>query len=265
MEIVADDGGQIAPPSVTAKKRGKTKAGANWKRDGDVAVIALEIDLSADVAMRKRFENQWRAAYQLERAIKTDARSRVAAYDQWRSGRKYQKLSKTDRAAACKDKQAELRLSAVDFTYDAYKHMDNSKWLGNHLTKAQGCHHAAAVWQNTSRHLFPDSTGKYFGAPKVGSWWDFTRMVGRARSHTKKQPTWETFRLVGSLDGHFQAFATSAVTGLNIEKLRGWAKTHRGISLMAQPHRMPIPARPLPDRPLAKGSWWFYEARLRWL
>ena len=43
------------------------------------------------------------------------------------------------------------------------------------------------------------------GPPRIGAWWDFTRLPGRARSHTKTRPAWETYRLVGTLDGHLAA------------------------------------------------------------
>jgi len=75
-----------------------------------------------------------------------------------------------------------------------------------HLTKATALHVADEVWQSCDRFLFPDSRGRRHGPPRVGSWWDFTRIPGRARSHTKPQPVWETYRLVGSLQGHHDTY-----------------------------------------------------------
>jgi hypothetical protein len=59
-----------------------------------------------------------------------------------------------------------------------------------------GLHVTDEVWETIDRHLFADSSGRRHGSACVGSWWDFTRIPGRARSHTKDQPTWETYRLV---------------------------------------------------------------------
>ena len=77
--------------------------------------------------------------------------------------------------------------------------------MRDHLTKAVGLHVADEVWQTVDRHLFTDASGRRHGPPRIGSWWEFTRIPGRARSHTKATPVWETWRLVGTLDGHLQA------------------------------------------------------------
>jgi hypothetical protein len=66
-------------------------------------------------------------------------------------------------------------------------------------------HVADNVWTAAERHLFPDATGRRLGIPHVGKWYDFTRIPGRARSHTKARK-WETFRLHGSLAGHRAAY-----------------------------------------------------------
>ena len=57
--------------------------------------------------------------------------------------------------------------------------------MRDHLTKAVGLHVADEVWETVDRHLFADASGRRHGPPRVGSWWDFTRIPGRARSHTK--------------------------------------------------------------------------------
>ena len=78
--------------------------------------------------------------------------------------------------------------------------------MRNHLTKAIGLHIADEVWETVDRHLFADASGRRHGPPQIGSWWDFTRIPGRARSHTKATPVWETYRLVGTLAGHFASY-----------------------------------------------------------
>ncbi|HET7754637.1 MAG TPA: hypothetical protein VFK85_12070, partial [Anaeromyxobacteraceae bacterium] len=46
------------------------------------------------------------------------------------------------------------------------------------------------------------------GKPGVGGWYDFSRIPGRARSHTRPRK-WETFRLHGTLAGHRRAYTES--------------------------------------------------------
>ena len=66
-------------------------------------------------------------------------------------------------------------------------------------------------------------------------WYDFTRLPGRARSHTKDRK-WETFRLHGTLDGHRAAY------------------TGRDGGFFQ-------PDRDAPDR-AATDIWWTYEGPL---
>jgi hypothetical protein len=104
------------------------------------------------------------------------------------------------------------------------------------------------VWETVERHLFPDVSGRRHGPPRVGSWWDFTRIPGRARSHTKTKPVWETYRLVGTLDGHLGTYRhpllpTSVTSAAAAAGLPG------GSSIPAQPARLPAPKKP------ASGSW----------
>jgi hypothetical protein len=61
------------------------------------------------------------------------------------------------------------------------------------------------VWTQTERHLFADARGRRHSMPRVGRWHDFTRLPGRARSHTTANK-WETFRLCGTLAGHRAAY-----------------------------------------------------------
>ena len=71
---------------------------------------------------------------------------------------------------------------------------------------------------------------------------------GRARSHTKTTPTWETYRLAGTLDGHLSAYRHP---GLSAEISTGAAAAGQptGTSVLAQPARLAAPSRP------ARGSW----------
>ena len=91
------------------------------------------------------------------------------------------------------------------------------------------------MWTATERHLFADSQGHRLGKPGVSRYYDFNRIPGRARSHTRTGK-WETFRLQGKLSGHRKAY-----TGTD--------------GNFFQPRSM----RPVP----APGtSWWSYDGPL---
>ena len=86
------------------------------------------------------------------------------------------------------------------------------------------------------------------GSPRIGSWWDFTRIPGRARSHTKSTPVWETWRLVGTLDGHLGAYRHPGLPVAVATEVHA-AGQPAGTSILAQPARLPAPVRP------RSGSW----------
>ena len=112
--------------------------------------------------------------------------------------------------------------------------------MRDHLTKAVGLHVADEVWESVDRHLFADSAGRRHGAPRVGSWWDFTRIPGRARSHTKATPTWETWRLVGTLDGHLGAHRHAQLPAA-VRTAAEAATQPAGTSILSQPRRLGPP------------------------
>ena len=219
-------GGDVGP-----RRRGKSKS-LNFKYDGLVAVIRLELEAS-DPAVRRRLELQWAASFRLRRALQRDAAARCRAY--WSAHH--------ERAADPKGLRERLGLSRKGIEAAAKSHIEASGWMRDHLTKAIGLHVADEVWETIDRHLFPDNSGRRHGPPRVGSWWDFTRIPGRARSHTKAQPVWETYRLVGTLDGHLGAYRHPH---LPAEITTGGVAAGRpaGTSILAQPARLPAPARP---------------------
>lgn len=197
------------------KFRGKNKQKA-WKKpdDGQLSVLVLPIAVT-DPADLHRVENLYDAMGKLKRAIQRDARAKVNAYWAAKHERDH------DGGKAVRER---LGLTLNGLTQCAYRHLDGSGHLKHHISKALALHMAAEVWTGVSRHLFPDATGKRFGRPKVGRWHDFTRIPGRARSHTTERK-WETFRLVGTLHGHAMAY------------------TDGGQHALMQPQRMPKPQR----------------------
>jgi hypothetical protein len=222
---------------VVARRRGKSKA-PNFKYEGLVSVICLELDLIGDARTRERLERQWAAVFRLRRALQRDAAARCRAY--W--------AAHHERAADSKALRERLGLSRKGMEAAAKRHIEASGWMRDHLTKALGLHVADEVWETVARHLFADSSGRRHGPPRVGSWWDFTRIPGRARSHTKTPPVWETYRLVGTLDGHLQAFRHPQLpAAVNSATLA--AGQPAGTSILAQPHHFAAPPR------RASGKW----------
>jgi hypothetical protein len=236
--VTATSGDVVVP-----RWRGKSKA-PNFKHGGPVSVIRLELDVSDPIVLR-RLERQWEAVFRLRRALQRDARARCLAY--WAAHR--------ERAADPKALRERLGLSRKGIETAAKAHIEASGWMRDHLTKALGLHVADEVWESIDRHLFPDASGRRHGPPRVGSRWEFTRIPGRARSHTKATPTWETYRLVGTLDGHLGAYRH---TQLPAEIVTGPAAAAQaaGTSILAQPARLPASARP------TSGSWWDHDGAL---
>ncbi|HEU4362498.1 MAG TPA: transposase [Mycobacterium sp.] len=235
---ISGDGVVDAP-----RRRGKSKA-ANFTYGGRVAVIRLELDL-ADEHTRRRLELQWEAVFRLRRALQRDAAARCRAY--WAA---HHERGRDPRAL-----RERLGLTRKGMEAGAKQHIEASGWMRDHLTKAVGLHVAAAVWETIDRHLFADASGGRHGPPRVGSWWDFTRIPGRARSHTKAQPTWETYRLVGSVDGHLVAYRHRQLPAA-ITTGAAAATPHSSSSILTQPARLQAPARP------TSRSWWDHTGAL---
>jgi hypothetical protein len=230
--------GDVAP-----RRRGKSK-NPNCTYDGPVSVIRLELDVS-DARVRGRLERQWAAVFRLRRAVQRDAAARCRAY--W--------AAHHERAQDPTMLRERLGLSRKGIEAAAKTHIEASGWMRDHLTKAIGLHVADEVWETVDRHLFADSSGRRHGPPRIGSWWDFTRIPGRARSHTKATPVWETWRLVGTLDGHLAAYRHPGLP-VAVTTAADAAGQPAGTSVLAQPARLPAPVRP------RSGSWADHTATL---
>jgi len=220
------------------KFRGKNKA-PKWKKPdaGMVSVMVLPLAVTEPGDLT-RLENLFGTMGSIKRAVQRDARAKVDAY--WSSHHE-----RNEQGA--KAVQQRLGLSREALERCAYKHLEDAGHLKHHASKALAMHMADEVWNGVQRHLFPDATGKRFGRPKAGKWHDFTRIPGRARSHTTVNK-WETFRLVGTFHGHTMAYTDS------------------GRSALMQPRRMPTPVKPDGRIPTDKGSrratWWDHTGPL---
>lgn len=224
------------------RRRGKSKA-PNYSYSGPVSVIPLELDVSDD-RVRRGLERQWDAVFRLRRALQRDAQDRCRAC--W--------AAHHERAADPKALRERLGLTRKAMEAAAKKHIEASGWMRDHLTKAIGLHVADEVWETIDRHLFADSSGSRHGPPRIGSRWEFTRIPGRARSHTKARPVWETWRLVGTLDGHLHTYRHPELPETVTTGVAAVAQP-AGTSILAQPTRLPAPSKPA-------GSWWKHDGEL---
>ena len=157
-------------------------------------MLRLALDTS-DPVQRARIEAMFRVAHSVRRAVQRDARDRTRAY--WAATHE-----RARDPAAVRDR---LGLCRTALERAAYAHLDAAPYLRRFVTKALAMHLADGVWTATERHLFADARGRRHGAPRVGRWHDFTRLPGRARSHTTAKK-WESFRLCGTLAGHRAAY-----------------------------------------------------------
>ncbi|MGW2695616.1 zinc ribbon domain-containing protein [Streptomyces sp. NPDC001296] len=224
----------VPAPDVPARRvRGKNK-GKRWQRgeDTELAVIRLPLDVH-DPGGRHRVEGLFSAMWSLKRALQRDARDAVDAY--W--------AADVRRRTDAKAWRLELGLSREGMEHRAYRHMENSQHLGHHVTKALVMHQADEVFETSvSRHLFSNSSGRRHGRPRVGRWWDYTRIPGRARSHTTPRK-WETFRLHGTLSGHLTAYRHRGLDR-KVTTPEQAAALPPGTRVLEQPGRMPAPSRP---------------------
>jgi hypothetical protein len=251
----------VAGVAPAGKFRGKNKQ-PRWRRDEgqELAVIRLPLDVHPDD--ERRLERLFSAMWTVKRALQRDARAAVDAY--WAGEvRRGQDAAKWRR---------ELGLTREGMERRAYRHMGRSGWLGQHVSKALVMHQADEVFETSiSRHLFADASGRRCGRPKTGRWWDYTRIPGRARSHTTERK-WETFRLHGTLDGHLAAYRHPKLDK-HVTAPAQAAAIAPGTSVLAQPWRLGRPERPAGRVPTggtdAKGrartraaTWWDHTGPL---
>ncbi|MGI5518136.1 zinc ribbon domain-containing protein [Streptomyces sp. CA-106131] len=213
--------------------RGKNK-GKRWSlgANTELAVIRLPLDVH-DPGIRHRTESLFSAMWSLKRALQRDARDAVDAY--WAGDVRRERDAKAWRL--------QLGLSREGMERRAYRHMENSRHLAHHVTKALVMHQADEVFETSvSRHLFPDSSGRRHGRPKTGRWWDYTRIPGRARSHTTSRK-WETFRLHGTLAGHLNTYRHRNLDH-TVTTPEQAAALPAGTGVLEQPRHLPAPMRP---------------------
>jgi hypothetical protein len=168
---------------LSRRTRGPSKA-ANWRRPGEVAVIAMELDLSSDPVMRRRVEKHWDAVFRLRRALQRDAGALCGAYMAAHRQRK------TTGPKAVRNR---LGLDRKGIEARAKTHVERAGWLRHHFTKATALHVADEVWESTDRFLFRDSSGGRHGMSRAGSWWtsgEFPAVPARTRRPSRRgRPT----------------------------------------------------------------------------
>lgn len=253
----------VASTDQQKRTRGPNKA-TPWKRrpEDGLSVLRLAVDTS-DPIQRRIVEAMFSATYAVHRAVQRDARARTRAYWAARHERRRDPAATRER----------LGLSRTGLEHAAYAHLDAAPHLRRAATKALAMHVADSVWMATERHLFRDARGARSGMPKVGAWFDFTRIPGRARSH-KQEHKWETYRLHGTLAGHRAAYTRDDGCFTQPDHLRavrapsgGWwnhtgplAVVFTGLSIgtLVLPVRLPTAPcnQPVLDHHLADADRW---------
>ena len=137
----------ISGDVVVPRRRGKSKA-PNFKYEGQVSVIRLELDVSGEQKLRRRLQRQWEAAFRLRRALQRDAN--VVA-----------RIGPLTMNARCRSERAARAAGTVPQRNRGGgqgPYRGRSGWMRDHLTKAVGLHVADEVWETVDRHLFTDSS-----------------------------------------------------------------------------------------------------------
>jgi hypothetical protein len=187
-------------------------------------VVSLD---TSDAHSRKRLQSLFFTMFNLRRALQRDAQRLCRDY--W--ARKEDRDLLGWRAVA-----EDLGLTRNGFEQFARDHARNTGWAMDHVSMALVYHMAAAVFEDATRHLWSDNTGKRHGAPHVTAPHRFVTIHGRARSHTTVNK-WETFRLYGTLEGHLDAYGHAA---LGEPTLADVAKLCPGSAVLRQ-HTMTTP------------------------
>lgn len=195
-----------------------------WVRrpEDGLSVLRLALD-THDPVQRRRVEAMFEGAYQVRRALQRSVRARARAYQ----------AATHERAQDPAATRERLGLTRSALEHAAYGHLDRAPHLRRRVTKALAMHLADEVWAATERHLFRDARGQRHGTPRVGRWFDFHKLTGRARSHQRPRK-WETFRLHGTLAGHRAAYTD-------------------GLGDFVQPRRL---------RPVSSDAWWNHDGPL---
>ena len=191
---------------------------------------------------RRRLEKLFGAMHSIKRALQRDVMARLRAY--WAGSSRLR-----EDAGAWRE---ELGLTRERLERRAYRHLERSGWLLGHASKALAMHQADEVWAGVVRHLFGDRDGRRSGRPRVGRWWDYRRIPGRARSHTTERK-WETFRLFGTLHGHLATHRHPELSREVTSPLQA-AGLALGTRVLAQP-RHPRPC-------VRPASWWDHTGPL---
>jgi hypothetical protein len=186
-----------------------------WARrpEDGLSVLRLALDAS-DPVQRGRLEGMFDDAYRLRRALQRGVRDRSRSY--W--------AATHERAQDPAATRKRLGLSRKALEDEAYAHLDAAPHLRRFVTKALAMHLADSVWTAAERHLFLDARGKRHGLPRVKRWYDFSRLPGRARSHTTANK-WESFRLHGTLAGHRLAYTNRSGDFVQPRRMRSVTDT----------------------------------------
>ncbi len=140
--------------------RGTTKSPTgNWRRPPDQATTTLVLNLdTTSPGVAGRLENLYFTMFNLRRALQRDAQSLAKQY--W--------AAKEERDSLGWKVVAErLGISRSGFADRARRHFQCAGWASDHVSAALVQHMSDGVFENLTRHLWSDASGKRQGALHV--------------------------------------------------------------------------------------------------
>ena len=154
--------------SMSGKTRGVNKK-ERWKHDGPCSVIKLNLDVSGSFKTQTRVQNLFSAMFNLRRTLQKDTIKRINIYHHAPKERARDKTVQVvdKKTGECKDKiitgselvRTRIGLSQDGLAKQAKKHVENSQWMGNHISKALALPLSAAQARLRSRALSPRRLG----------------------------------------------------------------------------------------------------------
>jgi hypothetical protein len=147
---------EAAAPAPERRFRGTGKHQL-WKRPEEVSVIVLPLSVPGAQEAR-RLEKLFAAMFTLKRALQHEIGARIDAY--WAGHQRRKQDAGSWRR--------ELGLTRTWLEHRAYEHLERSRWLGHHLTRALALHMADEVWNAADRHLFRRSQRDHRGQAQGG-------------------------------------------------------------------------------------------------
>jgi hypothetical protein len=211
------------------------------KSEKHKTVIKLPLDIPYN--KEKTLLNHFWSYFQIETATIRDVAKSCEEF--WP---KYFAIPEADRDKDTKYKvRQECGIDRNSINEIAKNHADNSKWLNHNTDKTGIVQISNRVTKTVDRYLNKDKSGKRSGLPKLHRFRDFTSIPGNSVNWESKQ--WQGYRLIGSLQGHANAYANGTL-------IEDGLRLKTGIQFFKQPANLRVPKEE------KRGDFWNYDGPL---